>query len=536
MLTTLLRPTSGKIELDGLDPTVHKNEARRQFGIVFQDPSLDSEQTAYENMELHGVLYHVPRKVRAERIEDLLKLFELWERRDDYVKTFSGGMKRRLEIARGFLHTPKILFLDEPTLGLDPQSRNQLWTHVKHLNETQKTTVFLTTHYMDEADRVAHRIAIIDHGRHRRPGHAAGTEGADQHRIAGAGVPRADRLLDSRRERDLGRPDAPSRQDVEATPMSAIYILWLRELKRYVRSRAQIIASLGQPLLYLLALGFGLGPVFQKAGNGSYLQFMAPGVIGMTILFTSIFSGIAMLWDRQFGFLKETLVAPVPRIQIMIGRTLGGATVAVIQGTLILIVCLIAGFRPAQLSRSSPGISFHGADRHGLRGARHGVRLDHPGHAGLSADHELHGAADLLSLGSAVSADQSAQAAGHHHPARSAHLWRGRAARRAHQRFALRPGARCFAARRHCRRFPVAGRIFVFAEFSCRYATRFADMARTRSTKAHEKVLEAALALFGERGIDAASMDAIAEKSASAKPPSTSTGRTKTRWPSKLCR
>ena len=132
--------------------------------------------------------------------------------------------------------------------------------------------------------------------------------------------------------------------------MSAIYILWLRELKRYIRSRAQIVASLGQPLLYLLVLGFGLGPVFQKAGNGSYLQFVAPGVIGMTILFTSIFSGIAMLWDRQFGFLKETLVAPVPRIQIMIGRTLGGATVAVIQGVLILVVCLIAGFRPAHWS------------------------------------------------------------------------------------------------------------------------------------------------------------------------------------------
>ena len=164
MLTTLLHPTSGTIELDGLDPTVKAKEARQRFGIVFQDPSLDAEQTAWENMELHGVLYHVPRKVRAERTEHLLKLFELWERKDSYVKTFSGGMKRRLEIARGFLHTPKILFLDEPTLGLDPQSRNQLWTHVKRLNETEKTTVFLTTHYMDEADRVAHRIAIMDHG------------------------------------------------------------------------------------------------------------------------------------------------------------------------------------------------------------------------------------------------------------------------------------------------------------------------------------------------------------------------------------
>jgi ABC-2 type transport system ATP-binding protein len=165
MLTTLLKPTSGRVELDGLNPAVKQNEARQRFGIVFQDPSLDSELTAYENMDLHGVLYHVPRKIRIERIERLLKLFELWERRNDRIKQFSGGMKRRLEIARGLLHTPKILFLDEPTLGLDPQSRNQLWTHVKNLNESEQVTVFLTTHYMDEADRVADRIAVIDHGR-----------------------------------------------------------------------------------------------------------------------------------------------------------------------------------------------------------------------------------------------------------------------------------------------------------------------------------------------------------------------------------
>jgi ABC-2 type transport system ATP-binding protein len=165
MLTTLQRPTSGSMSLDGVDPTTKQLEARRSFGIVFQDPSLDVELTAFENLELHGVLYHVPRKVRSERIETLLKLFELWDRRDSFVKTFSGGMKRRLEIARGLLHTPKILFLDEPTLGLDPQSRNQLWTHVKGLNESEGVTVFLTTHYMDEAERVAHRIAIIDHGR-----------------------------------------------------------------------------------------------------------------------------------------------------------------------------------------------------------------------------------------------------------------------------------------------------------------------------------------------------------------------------------
>jgi ABC-2 type transport system permease protein len=132
--------------------------------------------------------------------------------------------------------------------------------------------------------------------------------------------------------------------------VSAIYGLWLREVKRYLRSRPQIIASLAQPLLYLLVLGFGLGPVFQQSGQGSYVQFIAPGVIAMGILFTSIFSGIGLLWDRQFGFLKETLVAPVPRLYIMIGRTLGGATIAMIQGILVLVVCMIAGFRPQGLA------------------------------------------------------------------------------------------------------------------------------------------------------------------------------------------
>jgi ABC-2 type transport system permease protein len=140
--------------------------------------------------------------------------------------------------------------------------------------------------------------------------------------------------------------------------MSAIYILWLRELKRYFRSRVQLIASLGQPMLYLLVLGFGLGPVFQRAGNGSYLQFVAPGVIGMTVLFSSIFSGLGLLWDRQFGFLKETLVAPVPRLQIMIGRTLGGATVSVIQGLLVAFICVLAGFRPVHFATAPLAVGF----------------------------------------------------------------------------------------------------------------------------------------------------------------------------------
>jgi ABC-2 type transport system permease protein len=131
--------------------------------------------------------------------------------------------------------------------------------------------------------------------------------------------------------------------------MNVIYILWLRSLKHWWRSPAQIVASFGQPLLYLVGLGYGLGPTFAKAGNGSYLQFLAPGVIAVTVLFSGAFSGIGLIWDRQFGFLKETLVAPVPRLWVMIGRTLGGATVAIIQGLLVFVLCLVMGFRPTTL-------------------------------------------------------------------------------------------------------------------------------------------------------------------------------------------
>ncbi|MFA7653697.1 MAG: ATP-binding cassette domain-containing protein [Candidatus Magasanikbacteria bacterium] len=165
MLTTLLHPTSGHMTIAGFDPVKDPGKARQNFGIVFQDPSVDDELTAYENMEFHGVLYGVKKELRRARIEELLKVVELWDRRDDLVKHFSGGMKRRLEIARGLLHHPKVLFLDEPTIGLDPQTRNHIWEHVKEINEKEGVTVFFTTHYMEEADRVARQVAVIDHGK-----------------------------------------------------------------------------------------------------------------------------------------------------------------------------------------------------------------------------------------------------------------------------------------------------------------------------------------------------------------------------------
>src|ERR1041384_4722970 len=142
ILTTILQPRRGHVLSNGHDPLANPDAVRRSFGIVFQDPSLDDDLTALENMELHGVLYKVPAKIRRPRIETLLKLVDLWDRRDDQAKTFSGGMKRRLEIARGLLHHPDILFLDEPTLGLDPQTRNHMWNYLERMNKEEGITVF----------------------------------------------------------------------------------------------------------------------------------------------------------------------------------------------------------------------------------------------------------------------------------------------------------------------------------------------------------------------------------------------------------
>jgi ABC-2 type transport system ATP-binding protein len=165
MLTTLTEPTSGTITINGFDLKHHKDDVRKSFGIVFQDPSLDDDLTAFENMQFHAALYGVSGSARNSKIEQLLTFVELWDRKGHLVKTFSGGMKRRLEMARGLLHNPKILFLDEPTLGLDPQTRNHIWKYIRDINKSEGMTVFFTTHYMEEAEQVADEVAVIDHGK-----------------------------------------------------------------------------------------------------------------------------------------------------------------------------------------------------------------------------------------------------------------------------------------------------------------------------------------------------------------------------------
>ncbi|MEK6888156.1 MAG: ATP-binding cassette domain-containing protein [Candidatus Aenigmatarchaeota archaeon] len=164
MLATIVKPTTGTAEVNNFD-LKEQDKIRRSIGIVFQDPSLDDELTGRENLEFHGRMYHMPSKLRKQRIEEVLNLVDLSDKANVIVKTYSGGMKRRLEIARGLMHHPKILFLDEPTLGLDPQTRRKIWEYIENLNKKEKLTIILTTHYMEEADYLCNRIAIIDHGK-----------------------------------------------------------------------------------------------------------------------------------------------------------------------------------------------------------------------------------------------------------------------------------------------------------------------------------------------------------------------------------
>ncbi|MBA7641159.1 Linearmycin resistance ATP-binding protein LnrL [subsurface metagenome] len=164
ILCTLTKPTSGRASIAGLDVVHRQSQVRQMIGLVFQDPSLDERLSALQNLRFHALVYSVPASVREQRIEQFLKMMELWDKRHNKVQTFSGGMKRRLELARGLLHHPRVLFLDEPTLGLDPQTRNRMWEYILELRRQEATTIFLTTHYMDEAEN-ADRIAVIDYGK-----------------------------------------------------------------------------------------------------------------------------------------------------------------------------------------------------------------------------------------------------------------------------------------------------------------------------------------------------------------------------------
>ena len=332
--------------LMAMSPVLEQHAVRRTFGIVFQDPSLDDELTAFENMELHGVLYKVASPKRRERIEMLLKFVELWDRQGHVVKQFSGGMKRRLEIARALLHDPKIIFLDEPTLGLDPQTRNHIWSYIKKFEcGKKKVTVFFTTHYMEEADRVADKLAVIDHGKIV----AEGTPQSLKEKAKARSLEDAFIALTGRAIRDEGSSATDhmrtALENVEGK-MSTIYILWLRQLKRYFRSRSRMIGSLGQPLMFLLALGFGLGPMYKKKPEEATIcNSLPPGSFPWEFFFGGILRDGDHLGPAIRIFKRDPGGTCFPFYDHPLEEFLGGATVALIQGILVFLICLMVGFR-----------------------------------------------------------------------------------------------------------------------------------------------------------------------------------------------
>src|SRR2546427_639507 len=344
ILCTLLTPSAGTAKVAGIDVVQDPARVRQRIGLVFQDPSLDDQLTGRENLEFHAWIYSVPASERKKRIDEMLALLQLTERAGSQVRTYSGGMKRRLEIARGMLHQPQILFLDEPTLGLDPQTRQSIWTHLNELRATKGITIFMTTHYMDEAE-YCDRIAIIDRGTIvalGTPDELKAMVGGDVVTITSSRPDEAAAEIEKR----LGV--TPIRDNGS---LRAIYIIWYRDILRYWRDRWRLVASLAQPLLFLIVFGSGLssalgrGTLFGSAGGFTYIQFMYPGIIGMAILFTAIFGAMSIVWDREFGFLKEVLVAPIDRSAVAIGKALGGTTQAMIQGLILLVLAPFVGVK-----------------------------------------------------------------------------------------------------------------------------------------------------------------------------------------------
>ena len=403
MLCTLALPTSGRIEIAGHDTRTDAAAARRRIGLIFQETTLDGQLTAAENLRFHADLYNVPSAQVPARIEETLALVGLTECRDRMVHTFSGGMRRRLEIARALLHRPQILFLDEPTIGLDPNARAQVWRHLRHVCETEAVTLFLTTHHLEEAEQ-CDRLAIIDAGRivaQGSPAELKSVLGADRVELRTGDDAAVARLIGERLGLDVVRdrqglrfqvPDgarvlprllteldvpvyearviAPSLDDVflhhtghrireEAAPepsarpvrvtsasapgqggpraeLRAMGMVWRREMLLFRRDRASAALSLLQPLIFLFILGIGLANLMPGANGDAYQLFLFSGAMVTAAQGPALAVGTSIMWDRQGGFLREMLAGPVSRTSLLVGKCLGGTTVATCQAGILL--------------------------------------------------------------------------------------------------------------------------------------------------------------------------------------------------------
>ena len=427
MLATILTPSGGDATISGFSIRRQRDAVRHSIGMVFQDASLDNRLTAEENLRFHARLYGVPKDDYRRRMEEVLRLVDLWDRKRDIVETFSGGMKRRLEIARGLIHYPDVLFLDEPTIGLDPQTRALLWDYVLKLKHDRAMTIFMTTHYMDEAE-YCDRIGIIDHGKivaldtpanlkkqlggdvvriesnqkdalkrelEQKYGRLVRQEGNYLQFEVADGATFLPRLLQEvqtkveavelrkptlddvflsltgrniRAAEDRGQTTEDGKQRtkdkahkakgsaVVRHPFSVLWpqamtTIWQREITRYRRDRTRIVSTIVQPVMFLIVFGSGFRQTLASGLGMDFLAFMYPGTIAMTVMGVAFFSTVSTVWDREFGFLKEVLVAPIPRTAIALGKTTGAATIASVQALILLGLAPVIGveLHPARI-------------------------------------------------------------------------------------------------------------------------------------------------------------------------------------------
>ena len=387
VLTTALVPTSGAVrvggKLLGQDPAA----VRRQLGVVFQNPALDGKMTVGENLRMAGLLYGMSRRVVRERSQQLLEVVGLWERRNERVEKLSGGMRRRVELAKALLPAPAILVLDEPTTGLDPVARQDFWRQVEAIKANEQLTVVVSTHLLDEAER-ADRVAILHQGEllvcgppralQRQLGREILTLRSDNATALQAALRSAMGLEGQVVDQDLRVPlrsdisldevfqrfgsqiplavAGPSfaRRCVRAphrpTPrgrgrcLNGVWILAQREVLRFLRQPSRLLGSLVQPLMLWFFMGSGFADSFiSRSSELSYGEFFYPGIVLMLLLFAAIFSTITLIEDRSFGFLQGVLVAPVPRLSIALGKLVGGTLIALLQVVVFLLLAPVAG-------------------------------------------------------------------------------------------------------------------------------------------------------------------------------------------------
>eukprot|EP01037_Dinobryon_pediforme_P029480 gene29480-33130_t len=338
MLTTLVPPSSGSARVAGFDIVRDPARVRAHIGYV---PQLLS---AYENLLMSARLYAIPRTEREARIATALQQFDLADVADKLVQSYSGGMIRRLEIAQSMIHEPAVLFMDEPTVGLDPVARHNVWQHIRNLRDRMGTTILVTTHLMDEAGELCDRLGILHGGRLEKTGTPAELE-----RQVGPGA-----TLDDVPE--TARAPIP---DLAALGGAAAYVTQVlavadTEIRKLRHDPGEIFTRALQPVIWLLLFGEVMAQVKgMTTANGSYLDFLAPGILAQSVLFAAIFYGIAAIWERDLGVLHRYMVSPAPRSALVLGKAVSsgvrGLTQAIVVYALAFLLGINLSFRPADI-------------------------------------------------------------------------------------------------------------------------------------------------------------------------------------------